>query len=335
MASFNASLIDKFSCLRKYLYGLNLTETILNQDRENFCQFHVTIYDYLNVIFLHINPILLIILIIISLYGRIKENYKWLIIHSSLLNFFIIALFIYAYWRPTNTKKFDKPIAEFKKVSNILVYIVMLAGASMLPLAMNRFCFLYFQKFYQRVFTKCGIFLFILFYDIFFCLLYFIAGIWGLSFINALTKFTVMLLEMILSILLIRKIQGMQKQAYTSTFKTRLVVSISDLYRVSILCTLQALFYIIFLFLAFLADIFYNFRYINLYLSLFIYLGALYQIMISLDSLLLLILLKSYRLALVGFVKKIFEEFCGLFESPYNNKDTVSVLLSNQMVTVV
>jgi hypothetical protein len=84
------SLFDEFPCLKKYFYGLNLTAEVVNQREENFCIVLTTVEYYANFVCRHILLVLLLLLIITSLIGKIRENYKWIIFHSASLNFIII-----------------------------------------------------------------------------------------------------------------------------------------------------------------------------------------------------------------------------------------------------
>lgn len=225
----------------------------------------------------------------------------------------------------------QQPTIHTTKSSSVTVYVMFLAGASMFPLALNRCCFLYFSHFYERVFKKQAILLFIIGYDVSVCIFYFISRQLPWDWMEAGGEFLLMFLDFVVSIFLYIKIRKMISLASITSAEVKNVI-VDDLYRVSILCTLQALFYIAFLFLMLMANIFYNMLFIRTYLITFVYQLVFYELVLIVDSSLLLFMLKSYRNELKRFWQIACEKVLVFFGK--SNVHTISgVSYQNRNVT--
>ena len=114
----------------------------------NFCVTMVNIEVYSTFALTIPMMIHLLLLILITLFGGIKEDYKWFVFHKAILNF-ISACFIGA-------------LILFPEVMNdlgfisvlIILHSTLLAIVSIFLLAFTRFFYLYFSHLYHRIFNK-------------------------------------------------------------------------------------------------------------------------------------------------------------------------------------
>lgn len=122
----------------------------------NLCLELTIICFYIFVVFGIFVIILELIVIIISLSNRIREKYKYFILHTALLNLIFMstdfALIIFS--------SIQADIVD--KIANFVGY---LAALSAFSLTINRFVYFYFKSYYVRYFTTRGIFIFLISYD--------------------------------------------------------------------------------------------------------------------------------------------------------------------------
>lgn len=331
MNSSVPNLFDNFRCLRQFLSALNFTNNTLNQVEEDFCESLEAVERILtNHIFRPIILLLLFLLILISVYKNKEENYKWIIWHSAILNYILMIFCEWAYFKQLYASK-QATQADLRTVFQYVIYLGYLAMLSLFPLSVHRFCSLYFPNFYDNFLAKkLGLLIFLLGYD--FCIvgLFYINNKIGTSTLEGVIKFVLMFLELSLSILLYLKIKEMIKMvSNTSNLKT-----MEDLYRVSIVCALQALFYTSYLLIAVLGDIFFNIIkrdawYVRYYLVFFVYLLCWYELVLILDSCLILFMLKSYRLVLISFLEYFWQKVRGFYNRYGNGQSTVTIINGN------
>src|SRR5262249_12914892 len=134
----------------------------------DICDIVIDIEPTIHSILLHLIHIPVVILIILTLFGKDNEDVVWFVFHTAILNLILgISWEIYDYVADEN-------------IQNYFIYIwsffMDFAMNSVLPLAFSRFFYLYFQNQYEKLFTKKTLFWWILCYDlfvsIFLCLYY-------------------------------------------------------------------------------------------------------------------------------------------------------------------
>jgi hypothetical protein len=273
-------------------------------DYIQFCTSMVAARNVLTSIFENTSLGLLIILILVSIFGHIKENYKWFVIHAALCNCVII---IYI-----DAISFTSPLFQSSYTKSLINTVLNnLSKLSTLPLIFNRFCFLYFPKSYDKLFSPHGVVIFTLGFDILITALSIaLKIISNLIFIRIFGTFFVVLI-VLLSVLTYAKIYRMRKLATNDS-------SIKSIKRASLVCYFQAFLYFSYYLWSF-SSYFLNTIFssptstplfwakISLIINRFEW--VVYEIAIVADSVMLLIVLKSYRQAIRHALNSILKKF--------------------------
>lgn len=125
---------------------------------KNFCNAIQDINKLVTQYLLHIMHIPVIILIVITIFGKEAEDAKWFVFHTAILNFILGVVWELTYFVPTCMKN--------NLIRSIMFYCLNLATNSIFPLAFTRFLYLYFSHFYEKIFTKKTLIPWIFFYDV-------------------------------------------------------------------------------------------------------------------------------------------------------------------------
>uniref|UniRef100_A0A914DWC8 G-protein coupled receptors family 1 profile domain-containing protein n=1 Tax=Acrobeloides nanus TaxID=290746 RepID=A0A914DWC8_9BILA len=195
-------------------------------DLQIFCTVITEINDILTKILLHIMHIPVIILIVITLFGKEKEDAKWFVFHTALLNFILGII-----WEISliNT--------DFEKNPTIIMVMICsidIAVNSLFPLAFTRFFYLYFPHLYDKIFTKKTLLPWTLAYDATIVGLYSL-GVFTSEYICCVVNFGVIFGTILCVSLVILKIRNMMKMVEGSKLNT-----LSDLRKAALLCIFQA-----------------------------------------------------------------------------------------------
>jgi hypothetical protein len=89
------------TCVEGFISGINFSSPIHLEDLCNTVQ---SIADVIDIILLNIVLISQLVLIIISIFGQIRESYKWLVCHSSCCFLFNVLLVEAYYFRLENIR---------------------------------------------------------------------------------------------------------------------------------------------------------------------------------------------------------------------------------------
>lgn len=292
-----------YGCLKYILYGLTLTTNEINKAEDDLCWR----FRYAERILTHhtLRPTIFLVLLInmiISIYKNKTENFKIIIFHASTTNF-IVMVFHQADFINQVYLGNKLTLEATRNVYEVMYYLINISRLSFFPLAVNRFSSLYFPRFYDKFFNRIGITISLLSYDVLIIILFIInKHLLGLSSIETYVKFFIMFIDLVFSVMLFAKIRSMINLASKSHDRKIL----DELYRVAIVCILHALIFIVFLFYAALGDIFYNIvkqdpYFFRAYLFLYMYELCCYEVVLLIDSLLVLFALKTYRIPFLNF----------------------------------
>lgn len=120
------------------------------KNASDICDAIVNIEPTLHSNLLHLIHIPVIILIILTLFGKNNEDVKWFVFHTAILNL---------------TLGISYELSDFISNMNIQIYFIYgmsismdLAMNSVLPLTFTRFFYLYFQTQYEKLFIKKTLF---------------------------------------------------------------------------------------------------------------------------------------------------------------------------------
>ena len=155
-----------------------------------FANFILWLYD------IHFNYIcvgLLLIIVLISLFGGIKEHYRWFILNQALWDLAIT----YAYITDTLVLNYFYQRTDLSYTSSELIYIQSFVKniintnpyTSLLLLSFTRFLCLYFMDFYEKLTRKQRIFYFIIIYNFVIIFVHIENGFGYLSLIRDMTLF--------------------------------------------------------------------------------------------------------------------------------------------------
>lgn len=126
------------------------------------------IHFYLYVIFLNI------LIFLISIFSKIKENYRWFVLNQSLFEIIYLSYYGICGINPIHTSKLCFNYTPDEYVTTF-VYFIFLAFTKtlyfpMLLLAFSRFSALFFPLVFNRIFVKGNIFFIIFFFDLIWCI---------------------------------------------------------------------------------------------------------------------------------------------------------------------
>jgi hypothetical protein len=200
---------------------------------QNFCTFIHDISQTLTKFSLHIMYIPVVTLILITLFGKEKnEDAKWFVFHTAILNLFLGIAMEITYLYPDYMK--------IRTIQIIQHWNLGLAVESIFPLAFTRFFCLYFTDIYEKMFTKKTILLWLLAYDVAMLMHYVFATVIKFATVNnayiCLGISSALLIgTIIFSTLVVLKIRGMMKLVSNSKLSTY-----SDLRKAAFICLFQA-----------------------------------------------------------------------------------------------
>lgn len=295
--------MDPFEVIEKDSYSIfSINET--------FFSTVPMVRDYLTILVRPISVTVLLILIIISLNNDLKECYKWLILHTAMLELFFICLVELLKYTPKN-------IIEIYNLKYFEAFIGNLAVNSILLLSFNRFYFFYFKNSHQFLFNSKMIFLIILLYDI--CIgiiLVFISS--REDFLEYFIVSLVFIMYLIFPCLIIVRIRKTLK-SISKTKAKALTNTLHDLRKAAVVCIFQAFMFSFFLICSFILEFLLsrfpnnysygntkdNFYLIKITCFLKYFHRLIFEIFFIIDSCLILFILKAYRIILIGKCKKL------------------------------
>lgn len=296
---------------------------LCNPNGTDLCDFIGALEPTLIFVLLHIMYIPIILIILISIFGKENEDdTTWFVLNNAIINLIvcIVSEFINLI-----------PIGSFTKIFyDISGASVELSMCSIFPLAFTRFLYLYFRDFYERFLKKKILVLCILGYDLFLIII--------LSFVIHfqiyLALFTVFIISLagtfIFSFLIFLKIRQMMKLVgHNSQHNT-----LNNLRRAAFVCLIQASlasFYFAMNFYIFFYEFLYSdierlpygFLY-SLYIIFFILKYDIYHLVAIIDTFIILFMLTSYR---NGF-KKIYIFMKNFLENK-RKKSNITILVSS------
>lgn len=264
------------------------------------------LYTFFSFTLPHIMLIPLIIITLLTLLGKDKEDYKWFVFHTTMLNL-ILGIFRELTYFTDGIRIFGVDLY------GCIDYAINLAVNSIFPLAFTRFLFLYFPYFYSKFFTKKTIILWILGYD---------GLIFGLGYLNSIHEeenlFIVnivitcflLLCTIFCSCLIFLKIRKMKKLvANYQNFSSH-----RDLKRAAFICVFQASIISLNLLNSIFCQIFINnlandVYLFNIFFGVYMFLNslqyAIYYFFVIIDSFVTLIVLRTYRRCFIMLIRKI------------------------------
>jgi hypothetical protein len=184
----------------------------------------------------------------------------------------------------------------------------------MLPLAINRFFRLYLPKSYGNFFGRFKMLLFLFIHDVFVCLFIYVKRIFKNNVImEQVFMFLVMACSIVLSICILVKIHQMRKMAHGIGENSS---TLNDLFRAALVCLIQPLCSLVYLIMVFGGiSLFVQIDSLkvedvpNLSVQIYVIYGNIYtlvyDLMVVVETSLLLIVLKTYRLEMLFILNKI------------------------------
>lgn len=302
--NFESSQLDimcNASMKISYLHGFEG----LNKFHFDLCQKMASIEDELSLFLLHLMHIPVITLIIITLLDKNKEDVKWFVFHTAVLN-----LILGIFWELIFIVQ---DIQSYAIVLLIVDFSLNLSVNSIFPLAFTRFFYLYFSDYYEKIFTPKTLFPIILAYDLVNIGLFYLDSRDNEnSFVMLGVDFFLLIGTLTCSTFIFLKIRKMMELVGNdSNFNTY-----NDLRRAAFVCIFQTCLISLHLASTFYTQLFssslcWNDHLFDLLFVSFMILSPLqyplYQLFIIIDSLMTLIVLKSYRSAFVNVFKKIWD----------------------------
>lgn len=244
----------------------------------------------------------LILLIIITRFGKENEDSKWFVFHTAMLNLILGVIWEFSY-----------VISNFVTQTTI-VYIVNaiinLTVNSIFPLAFTRFFRLYFPFYYEKLFTKKTLLPWMLSYDLLILIFIMTEIVSQIHIISMILSSAVFLFNLVCSILIFIKIHGMMKLVADNAQLSTL----SDLRRAAIICIFQTEVVSFNLFTTFYFHLFLTYLFPNVedmgWLETLMYIhlafsrlkNSIYQFFVIVDTCVTLFVLRSYR----NSIKKVF-----------------------------
>src|SRR3954452_338286 len=105
------------TCVEGFIRGINFPNPI---HLENLCNTVQPIANVIDIILLNVILIFELVLIIISIFGHIRESYKWLVCHSS-CSFLFVVLLVEAYYFKIENIRLPDAIPGYPYISHVAV----------------------------------------------------------------------------------------------------------------------------------------------------------------------------------------------------------------------
>lgn len=285
-------------------YFHNFYETPLSNYHYEMCEKMAFLEDLLSFIFLHLMHIPVVILIIITLFGKENEDSKWFVFHTAVLNLILGIIWESLYFCPTYESSFI--------FSSLVFFIMNLAVNSIFLLAFNRFFYLYFQDFYKKIFNRKTLFFIFLGYDVMMLFLFYLNSLYGGHMIMLSIDLILLCGNVICSTFVFLKIRNMMKLVDNSSQLS----TFSDLRKAAFVCIFQTCLISLHLSTTFFVSLFqislrFDIGFFNSFFSLYMFLAPvqlpMYQLIAIIDTLITLIVLRSYRTALIKIYGRLLE----------------------------
>lgn len=297
-----------YSCVTDLLAGINFTDINQLENYENLCSTAKILGFYFEAVLRRVLYVFIAMLILISIFGNIRANYKWIVLHYAVVNLIFNLMFEIAASTPPGTPYPPYMIIPYRYVNRMSI-------GSLLPLAINRFSRLYFSRSYEKLFGGLKILIFLFLYDVLLCLYAYLQKISNDSTsLEIVYNLTIMSLSIICSVLIFIKIRFMNKLARESTFENGVL---KDLQRAALVCFIQGISFLIY----FSEDTLVQLLYLKIYdkpidevpkiwiqivLVGYQFFTVMYMFWMLLDACLLLFILKTYRMGFMHILKKTF-----------------------------
>lgn len=269
--------------------------TNLTQYSSTFCA-QINSLDVISTRYLlNIMLIPVLILILVTLFGKNDEDSKWFVFHTAVLNLVLGIIWEIVLYFP-----------DFQSQTITMVFInfsMNLAANSILPLAFTRFLVFYFPFYYEKLFTKKTLLPWMVGYDLAFIGLQILDSYIGSHGIILTLCLGTFLFNLICSISILIKLRKMMKLMENNSNNN----TFSDLRRAALICIFQSgvlslnvvTLFFEHLFLTFLIKIIEDFELmeilVTLYLSIVQLKYPLYQFCVIIDTTVTLLVLRSYR----------------------------------------
>lgn len=281
-------------------------------DPEHFCQFLDYLSTFSGDVLRHMAMIFLFLLIFTSFLIQNPDTFKWLICYQSFVNLI--------FWIVFDATKYGPPDNAIIIICNrIWIFLAQLGFASVSVFAINRFCRLNFPILAAKFFTTIKIFSYLIILDIFVCVYMYLLFYVFSQFFQLIFALVYLIffssIPLIISLSIIYNIQKMKKFAVVAVnFEINIL---PELQRAAVIVLVQAisfLFYFVFVFMRFFSllkiisigeheevpSILLNVHLVTHFLQ-----GSLFALLCTIDSCLILFLLKSYRSSLRWWMKNV------------------------------
>lgn len=278
---------------------LNLTSTDSEfEESVSLCEIISNIDSYISFYLLHIMHIPVIILIFITIFGKEDEDAKWFVFHTAVLN-----LILGIIWEITI---FFTNFGDDSFIKIIQLFSLNLAAVSIFPLAFTRFFLLYFPQRYEKIFTKKTLIPWLLGYDLAMIGVFTIDNSFDSSIILPIFCLIILFITICCSVLIFMQIKKMMNLVgHESRFDT-----FNDLRKAAFICIFQTCIISLFLITTFYLHLYSNvidplideesmsMTMWDIFIILTELQYSIYQLFAIIDTLVTLLVLRSYRNAL-------------------------------------
>lgn len=134
-----------YYCLEKTLPGINFSTTTQFLPIENRCRILQSLSYVTDTVCHHVVMLPLFLVILISMFNKNPETYRWIIFHHGILNLLIWILYDVQIYFEQNNSNICLIILSY-----IFRFNTQLGFTSICPLAINRFFFLYLPHFSEK-----------------------------------------------------------------------------------------------------------------------------------------------------------------------------------------
>lgn len=273
--------------------------------------------------------ILDLIIILTTIFSNNLDDIKWFIGHTAFFNIIVVIFRVYEDY-------FVIFFDDFQFRYLIYSSACMVSMNSMFPLALSRFGYLYFNNFYNKIFKKMYLFTFLIVFDMIMIFLYLwinmklVSNFWS-SFLVILTDVIVLLGTLICSYFILAKLKSLMILSQNTTD----LAIYANIKKAMYICIFQA---------ASSAVLVLSLAYINAYLTFygsdpsylaymfFITVVALHPGLFStlaiLESIIILVVLKSYRESIKYGVLKMFKKIGGKPNQATISSPTIKVIIA-------
>lgn len=298
----------------------NFTITNLTDHSNQSCQNMESLDNILAPYLLSIMCVTLLVLIIISFFGKDNDDSKFFVLNTAVINFILGVI-----WQCSLMKE---------DLQNDLTTVVSIgtniAVASIFPLALTRFMVLYLPFYYERFFTKKTLVFWILGYDLFMLGYFLLESYVSIHYMTISICLIIFIFNLIFAIMVFMKIHAMMKMVEHDSN----LDSYINLRRASIVCIFQTSSVSLNLITIFYSHLFLTVllptmedmdtlkTLMDVYLVISVLKDPMYQVLVFLDTLVTLFVLRSYR----NTMKRVWMYVAGvIWRKKHGNRVTITV----------